>query len=240
MSAHAPIGPSKRRADIAFIAGVVAALGVLAYIVITMQSLSHDLREANQARDQLATQVQHLGGTPVAGPPGSRGQPGKGGMPGPSGEPGSRGEPGRGGVGPPGPKGDPGMPAPTITPSPGPSGALGKDGRDGADSTIPGPPGSPGADSTIPGPPGSPGRDGRDGIDGKDGADGKAPDEWTFTYQGVAYTCRPADGFNPDAPRYTCDSAQPSPDDNDDDTGDGGNGMLLGMAPDPQRRQYAC
>lgn len=68
----------------------------------------------------------------------------------------------------PGPKGDPGAP--------------GKDGVNGADSTVPGPPGRDGADSTTPGPPGAastipgpPGVDGRDGIDGINGADSTVP-----------------------------------------------------------------
>ncbi|GGL14392.1 hypothetical protein [Streptomyces flaveus] len=55
-----------------------------------------------------------------------------------------------------GEKGDPGKPAPTITPSPGTSGAPGRD------STVPGPsgaPGQPGADSTVPGPQGEAGRE---------------------------------------------------------------------------------
>lgn len=78
---------------------------------------------------------------------------------------------------------------------PGPIGEPGKDGRDGSDSTVPGPAGSdgpPGKDSTVPGPPGRdgidstvpgpagadstvpgpPGRDGKDGVDGQPGAPG--------------------------------------------------------------------
>jgi len=41
-------------------------------------------------------------------------------------------------------------------------GPRGNPGRDGDDSTIPGPPGPAGADSTVPGPPGPPGEDGED------------------------------------------------------------------------------
>lgn len=155
MSAHAPVGPSKRRGDIAFIAGVVAALGVLAYVVITMQSLSHDLRAANTARDQLATQVQHLGGTPVAGPPGSRGQPGRG-------EPGQSGAPGL--TGPAGSSGPAG--------SPGPKGDTGSKGSDGADSVG------------KPGPSGSPGAAGVTGIAGEQGAQGPAGDPGPAGAQG--------------------------------------------------------
>ncbi|MFC9248058.1 hypothetical protein ACFT7S_29760 [Streptomyces sp. NPDC057136] len=45
--------------------------------ILTVQDLAADLRDANLARDQLAQQVERLGGQPVAGPPGSRGNPGK-------------------------------------------------------------------------------------------------------------------------------------------------------------------
>lgn len=181
MKAHATLGASKRRADLLFGLGVLFALVVLAWVVITLQGMSHDLREANAARDQLASQVQHLGGTPVAGPPGSRGEPGKG-IVGPS--------------GPRGLTGPAGKPAPTITPAPGPPGASGKPGKD---STVPGPAGAsgqPGADSNDPGPagpagpggppggvgpPGPAGADGKDGTDGRDGRDGQTcPDGYSL------------------------------------------------------------
>lgn len=59
---------------------------------------------------------------------------------------------------------------------PGPTGKDGVPGKDGRDSTVPGPPGADGADSTVPGPSGVdsnvPGPAGRDGIDGKDGTNG--------------------------------------------------------------------
>ncbi|MGW8326462.1 collagen-like protein [Streptomyces sp. NPDC055897] len=112
--------------------------------------------------------------------------------------------------GPPGPKGDPGAagkPGPTIMPSPGPSGAAG---RAGADSTVPGPAG-------VAGPTGPAGKDGTDGAPGRDGTDGRPPAGWTYTDpQGVTYSCGPADGFDPAAPRYTCSavggaSTTPSP-----------------------------
>ncbi|CAM5534516.1 collagen-like domain-containing protein [Streptomyces canus] len=114
-----------------------------------------------------------------------------------------------------GDKGDPGKDAPTITPSPGPSGAAG---QNGADSTIPGPAGPPGADSTVPGPSGPPGRDGRDGTDGKDGQ--TCPDGYSLQ--------TPAD--DPDALVCRRDGA-PDP----EPTEDGG---LLSMGLDPTRRQY--
>ncbi|MGA5076266.1 collagen-like protein [Streptomyces griseoincarnatus] len=131
--------------------------------------------------------------------------------------------------GPRGPKGDPGRPAPTIMPSPGPQGPPGQDGED---STVPGPAGpagAPGADSTVPGPSGPPGRDGRDGQAGEDG---QPPAGWTFTYGGVTYTCTPAEEFDPDAPRYQCDSPdEPAP-------GTETPPNPLAAALDPNRRQY--
>jgi hypothetical protein len=144
---------------------VVVLLGWLAVQVV---ALSQDLRTANDARDQLAAQVERLGGKPVAGPPGSRGEPGKSieGPPGPVGPP---GEPG-----PTGPEGPPG--------SPGPSGSPGATGDAGADGVgQPGPTGPPGVTGptgpTGPagpaGPQGEPGPAGKDGADGRDGADGK-------------------------------------------------------------------
>ncbi|MFI6353395.1 collagen-like protein [Streptomyces sp. NPDC050743] len=126
--------------------------------------------------------------------------------------------------GPPGPSGVPGRDAPTITPPPGPSGASGAPGAPGA--SVTGPPGPAG-------PSGAPGKDGRDGTDGKDGRNGQPPAGWTFTYNGQTYTCSPVSDFDPDNPRYTCDSSQPS----DGNGGGGGGGTgLLGLALDPRRR----
>lgn len=158
---------------------VVLMLGWLAMMVISQQK---HLRTSNDARDALARQVQGLGGTPVAGPPGSRGEPGDS-VVGPSGPP-----------GPPGPAGESGKPGPTITGPPGPTGPVGPA---GADSTVPGPTGPPGQDAT-----GAPGQPGQDGQDGEDGA---PPSEWTYTdADGVTYRCRPVDDFDPDNPRYSC------------------------------------
>jgi hypothetical protein len=130
------------------ILGCLLAL-LVAYIWWRTGQLSADLRNSNVARDQLARQVQQLGGTPAAGPPGSRGEPGKG-IVGPSGPPGPSGSPGPASTIP-GPRGASGKPAPTITPQPGPSG-------------VPG--------ATVTGPPGPAGKDGTNGADGKDGRDG--------------------------------------------------------------------
>jgi hypothetical protein len=182
-----------RRGDsLALFAAVI--LGVaLAWILLAVQGLQEELRTSNDARDALARQVQSLGGTPVAGPPGSRGEPGKSVI---------------GARGPSGPPGPSGKPAPTLTPSPGPSGPAGPSGAPGADSTVPGPVG----------PTGSAGQDGADGAAGQDGADGKngsPPSSWTYTDQdGNEYRCVPVDDFNPDNPRYTCtqtSTASPAP-----------------------------
>ena len=101
----------RRRGNVIAAAAIVLAAGALAAVVSAFLVLSQDLREANHARDLLAQQVEELGGTPVAGPPGSRGATGSSGLVGPSGP-----------IGPPGPSGRPGKDAPTITPSPGPTG----------------------------------------------------------------------------------------------------------------------
>ncbi|MFG3349487.1 collagen-like protein [Streptomyces sp. NPDC048018] len=155
-------GAARRRpGDGAFWLAVALALSGFAFIVITMQGLAQDLREANAARDQLAAQVERLGGTPVAGPPGSRGEPGRSieGPPGPEGSP-----------GPTGPAGIPGPSGP-----PGPSGSPGVAGTDGVGAS--GPAGPPGPS----GPSGAAGRDGRDGVDGRDGANGQAcPDGYAL------------------------------------------------------------
>lgn len=158
-----------RRTDILFAAGVILALAVLAWVVITMQQLAHDLNASNRARDALAQQVQGLGASPVAGPPGSRGEPGAPGASGagPSGPPGPSGAPGAQGSdstvpGPVGPVGSPG-PVSTVPGPVGVAGAEGAAGQPGADSTVPGPKG----DQGEPGPAGAPGPAGTDGKDGQ-------------------------------------------------------------------------
>jgi hypothetical protein len=198
-----------------FAVGVLVTISVLAWVIVAMQQLGHDLRDANEARDALAAQVEQLGGKPVAGPPGSRGEPGIG----PRGPRGEKGEDGKDG-----------RDAPTITPSPGPSGPAGEP---GADSTVPGPPGAsgqPGADSTVPGPAGPQGERGDSGVDGRDGVDGKdgrPPSSWTFTFGGQDYTCRPVAEGSTD---YACESDTPPPDEP--------GPQALSLALDPQRRQY--
>lgn len=206
----------RRRGDALFATVVAIGLAGFAFLVITMQGMAHDLRAANDARDQLAAQVQRLGGKPVAGPPGSRGEPGKS------------------VTGPRGPKGDPGEPG-----SPGPSGSPGSDGKNGAKGTdgdngsdgvgSTGPTGAAGSDG-VPGPagpqgePGPAGPEGPAGQDGADGADGRD-----------GQTC--PDGYSLQAPAYDPDAlvcrrdGAPQPEKKD-------GGLLSAGALDPTRRQY--
>lgn len=188
-----PASVKERRRDAMFAVALVCGVAVLAWIVITMQALSHDLRTANGARDALASQVQKLGATPVAGPPGSRGEAGKS------------------IVGPRGPRGSPGPSGP-----PGPSGSPGKTGSPGASGSpgVVGASGSPGVDGVngSPGPAGVQGEPGPAGADGKDGADGQPPDGWTYTDPaGVTYDCERASNFDPSHPRYECTATSTPP-----------------------------
>lgn len=235
MSAHSSPTASRRRGDLRFTLGAVVALAVLAWVVITMQQLGHDLRTANEARDALASQVQKLGAKPIAGPPGSRGEPGDS-VRGPKGDPGEQGEPGD-----PGESGEPGSAGPSGSPgrpgeagedgnqgSPGPSGEPGSDGAPGADGAA----GADGADGE-PGPPGPQGEPGPAGPQGpagergEQGPAGPAPASWTFTYRGATYECTPdSDGST----HYTCKQTG-----GDEDPGLPGP-LAAGM--DPYRRQY--
>lgn len=213
---------------------VVAFLGWLAIQVVL---LSGDLRTANEARDALATQVERLGGTPIAGPPGSRGEPGES-VRGPKGDPGEPGDPGVSGEpGSPGPSGSPGRSGPPgpsgsagedgAPGSPGASGAPGSDGAPGADGADgePGPPGPPG-DPGSPGEPGPAGPQGPQGERGEPGPAGSPPSSWTFEYRGATYECTPdSDGST----RYTCrQTGDPGPDLPDP--------LAAGL--DPSRREY--
>ncbi|NUL09057.1 collagen-like protein [Streptomyces lunaelactis] len=190
---------------------VLAALAAFAWIVITMQAQGEDLRTANEARDALATQVQQLGGTPVAGKPGSRGEVGPAGQ---RGENGDRGEPGP--IGPTGPVGPSGSPGDDGTDGVGQTGAPGSPGSPGQDGdTVMGPPGPAGE----PGPAGPQGEQGPRGEDGADGQDGQAcPDGYSWQ----------APKNDPDALVCRRDGAPP-PD---------SPGLLSSAALDPSRRQY--
>lgn len=177
---HSDKEQHRRRMDLTFSLLLMLGIVALTLLALWVQSLSHELKVSNDARDALAQQVEELGAEPVAGPPGSRGEPGKT-VIGPQGEPGPSGPPG----------------------SPGPSGPPGKDGRNGAAGTdgisVTGSPGAPGMQGP-PGPPGPPGADGKDGVDGqdgKDGVDGKdgqaCPDGYSMqapAYDPYALVCR--------------------------------------------------
>lgn len=181
MRRHKSAGAERRRTDLVFALAAAVVLAGFAFLVVTMQGLSHDLRTANVARDALAQQVERLGESPVAGPPGSRGQPGASvvGPPGPQGDQGDQGEPGPiGPTGPVGPSGSPGVDGkdgPSGVGTPGPTGAPGAPGADGQ--SVVGPAG-PKGDT---GPTGPPGADGKNGIDGKDGKSGQTcPDGYSL------------------------------------------------------------
>lgn len=197
----------QRHDPVTLLFGVFLAL-LVAYIWWQTSQLSADLRAANTARDQLATQVQQLGAKPVAGPPGSRGQPGQSvtGPPGPQGEPGPTGPPGD--VGPTGPVGPSGSPGAEGV---GKAGTPGADGQDGASGPA-GPPGPQGE----PGPAGPQGERGPAGEDGRDGQ--SCP---------TGYSWQPAKG-DPDALVCRKDGAPPP------EQGPG----LLSLGLDPNRRQY--
>lgn len=208
------------RGDVTFAVGVVLGLAVLLWLVWTVKSLAGELREANDARDALASQVQQLGGEPVAGPPGSRGQVGP---EGPAGDPGDRGP-----MGPQGPGGETGPSG-----SPGPSGAPGEAGPSGEPGSQgqageAGPPGPQG----DPGPAGPQGEPGEQGPRGERGAAGPAPSSWSFTYQGTTYRCTPV---SEGSTRYSCDPQEPA----DEPSPSPSSGGLLGLlALDPNRRTY--
>lgn len=201
-----------RRGDVLVVVGALALGAVLAWIVLSVQAMGHDLYEERAARDALARQVQGLGATPVAGPPGSRGDPGESvtGPPGEPGAPGSDGEDGADG-------------------KPGPSGSPGSDGSDGADgqpgavgpSGAVGPAGPPGPQGE-PGPAGPQGAPGADGTDGADGEDGQScPDGYSLQ----------APSYDPDALVCRKDGAP--------DPGPGEGNPQAAGALDPQRRVYA-
>ena len=200
------------RAELVDVAtGVLVAL-FGAWLAVQVVSLASDLQAANKARDQLATQVQQLGGTPVAGPPGSRGAPG-----------------GAGPSGPPGPQGEPGPEGPAG--SPGPSGKPGKDGKNGAHGVgQTGPTGAAGTNGAngATGPQGPQGEQGPQGPPGKDGADGKDGRN--------GQTC--PDGYSLQAPSWDPDALVCRRDGAPDPQPQKKGGGLLGMGLDPQRRQY--
>ena len=186
-----------RQKDAVFAAGLLLGFAAFVWVVLTMQSLNERLSVSDQARDALARQVQLLGASPVAGPPGSRGLPGQSvtGPRGAVGEPGAVGPSGE--PGPSGPSGAAGVPGPTG--SPGAAGATG----------VQGPAGAAGPE----GPQGPKGDAGDTGATGPQGPAGPAPSGWSWTDGlGVTYTCVPdSEGST----HYSCTAGgsapQPSP-----------------------------
>lgn len=197
-----------QRDPVALLLGVLLA-ALVAFIWWQTAQLSQDLRNANAARDALATQVQRLGEKPIAGPPGSRGEPGEGivGPQGPQGVPGPIGP-----TGPVGPSGSPGAAGADGVGEPGTPGSAGSPGQDG--DTVMGPPGPAGE----PGSTGPQGEQGPPGEDGTDGQDGQACPE--------GYSWQAPKG-DPDALVCRRDGAPPP-----DSPG------LLSLGMDPARRQY--
>jgi hypothetical protein len=202
-----------RRDPMTLLLGCLMAL-LVAYIWWQTSQLSGDLRAANRARDQLATQVQQLGETPVAGPPGSRGLPGQS-VPGPSGPPGPSGAAGAAGAdGSPGPSGAPGKAGPA-----GETGPPGEAGVDGVAQT-----GAPGTAGEA-GPPGAQGEPGPAGANGRDGTDGKDGQACP-----TGYSLQPS-ATDPDALLCRRDTAPAQPDPDPSPTSSQ-------PALDPTRRQY--
>lgn len=209
MSAHKSPSAAHRRADLWFALGAVVALTVLAWVVITMQALSHDLRTANDARDALASQVQKLGAKPVAGPPGSRGEAGQS-ITGPKGD-----------TGPQGPTGPAGPTGPV-----GPTGSAGRTGTDGTTGTD-GQPGTVGATGPA-GPAGPAGPQGEPGPAGAQGEKGETGE------RGPACP----DGYSLQTPSYDPDALVCRKDGAPDPGGDPGNAPQASGALDPRRTQY--
>lgn len=201
-----------RRGDVLVVVAALALGAALAWILLSVQALNTKLETSNQARDALARQVQGLGGTPVAGPPGSRGEPGES-VTGPPGEQGATGP-----SGPPGPSGS--------------SGVNGKDGTAGVAGT-PGPAGATGPAGAV-GPQGSQGEAGPAGPQGERGEQGPKGDTGD---RGPAGPSCP-DGYTLQTPTYDPDAlvcrhdSAPT-----DETPGSGNGTQT-LALDPQRRQY--
>lgn len=180
MNSHADTAQHRRRTDMAFALLLMMGIVTLAVLALWVQSLAHELRVSNDARDALARQVQGLGAKPVAGPPGSRGAPGES-ITGPPGPTGPTGPPGpTGPTGKPGPKGDTGKTGTSATGSPGVNGVDGQ----------PGPAGVQGA----PGPAGPQGEQGPSGPAGEQGPPGPSCPEGyslqTPSYDPDALTCR--------------------------------------------------
>lgn len=190
-----------RRGDVLGVATAILIGAALAWIILGIQALNHDLRVERAANAALAQQVRDLGGKPVAGP---------------------KGEPGESVTGPKGDKGDPGSTGPSGPP--GPSGSPGTDGTDGSNGTA-GQPGAVGATGPA-GPAGPAGPQGEQGPKGDTGEQGPAGPSCPDGYR------LEAPSWDPDALVCRRDGA-PQPDPGN------GNGGVLSMGLDPQRRDYS-
>jgi hypothetical protein len=208
--ADEPVEVEPRRPRLWLLPLVVAVVftAVLGALMVQINELGERVRQAESDRTILSEQVERMGGVPLvspsAGPPGERGDVGPAGRPPTAAEIGAavaaylRANPPSGGrppsdaeiaaavssylrehPAPAGPRGEKGEPGEAVTGPPGPQGEAGKDGVDGED----------GQDSTVPGPQGEP------------GPAGPPPAGWTFTHEGVTYTCGPA---SPGSTTYTC------------------------------------
>jgi hypothetical protein len=209
---HASQVQRHRRDDAVFAVFAVLVLAGFVLLALWVHGLAQD-------RDALARQVQELGGTPVAGPPGLRGEPGEPGVgvTGPSGPPGVDGRDGVDGVD-----------APTVTPSPGPSGPRGLRGEPGV--SVTGPSGSPGATGAT----------GPQGVQGVQGAQGERGEKGDTGEVGPAGPPGPEcrDGYSLQTPPYDEDALvcrrngapAPSPEESP---------RVAEGALDPHRRVYA-
>lgn len=204
---HASQVQRHRQEDARFAVFAVLVLAGFVLLALWVQGLAQD-------RDALARQVQELGGTPVAGPPGLRGEPGVS-VTGPSGPP---GEDGRDGVD--------GKDAPTITPSPGATGPRGPQGEPGASVTGPS------------GPPGATGPAGPQGVQGVQGERGEKGDTGDVGPAGPPGPNCP-DGYSLQAPSYDPDALvcrrDGAPDPEEPGNGNGPQAAAL----DPRRMLYA-
>lgn len=211
MNSHADITQRHRRMDVAFALLLMLGIVALTMLALWVQSLAHELRISNDARDALARQVQELGAKPVAGPPGSRGDRGES-ITGPKGDTGPTGPPGPvGPSGKQGPKGDTGDDGVSATGSPGVNGSDGQAGPAG--------------------PPGPAGPQGEAGPAGPRGDEGPQGDP------GPAGPACP-DGYSLDAPSYDPDALVCRRDSAPDPGPGDAQSPPQSVALDPNRRIY--
>lgn len=203
-----------RRGDGLAVAGALLLGVVLAWIVLSIQAMGHDLYTERAMREALTAQVEALGATPVVGPSGSPGEPGAS-VTGPPGMPGAAGS-----TGPVGPSGPPGATGKAGTP--GASGAPGVPGAVGA--TGPAGPVGPAGPQGIQGEPGVAGPQGEQGPQGDPGERGPS-----------GASCE--DGFSWQTPSYDPDARVCRRDGAPDPGESPSPSMAAGL--DPRRMQYA-